>query len=356
MKKIFFYLFSTIFLFACSSKDDDPVSLSDEEQQAIGDREEIIRQNKWTYSSMNRHYLWREEMPDSLSMDYTLEPRKFFKALLSSKDRFSTMSLNTDFREGTRVVNVAGTHIGELVDANPYIFNTSTVLLDSIYEMCDKRIGYLCYTSYGAVDDLLEPMWNFYKRGVDEFILDLRYNSGGYVSTCKYLCSCLVSDEGHGNVFQYRRSNDILAREMYEKTGFDCTIDYYSSAENDFMFSLGVFARPLHLKRIFILTSQRSASASEATIICLAPYMQVVTIGEQTVGKGVGSYSVSDRSYRYMMNPITSRYFNANWQTTPDEGLQPDYIIPGGYRTSYSNIGNTDEPLLRKALELIFIE
>ena len=109
----------------------------------------------------------------------------------------------------------------------------------------------------------------------------------------------------------------------------------------------------LNLQRVFVLTSKNSASASEAAIISMRPYMDVVIIGEQTYGKGVGSWTIRDNRYKYQLQPITMRYHNALMETTPDEGLEVDYYVPDGYSTAKKELGDIKEPLLAKALNLI---
>ena len=81
--------------------------------------------------------------------------------------------------------------------------------------------------------------------------------------------------------------------------------------------------------------------------------MDVITIGEQTYGKGVGSWTVRDNKYRYQLQPITMRYHNALMETTPDDGIAADYIVLDGYSTSKKELGDKSEPLLAKALDLI---
>ena len=40
-------------------------------------------------------------------------------------------------------------------------------------------------------------------------------------------------------------------------------------------------------------------------------------------------------------------------ETTPDEGIAADYIVPDGYTTSKKELGDKSEPLLAKALDII---
>ena len=117
--------------------------------------------------------------------------------------------------------------------------------------------------------------------------------------------------------------------------------------------TLGTQMVPLNLSKIYVLTSNYTASASEATIVCLRPYMNVTIIGETTVGKGLGSWTISDSEYKYALQPITMRYYNAQGESTPDDGLSPDYFVPDGYLTRKKDLGDIKEPLLHQALQLI---
>lgn len=109
----------------------------------------------------------------------------------------------------------------------------------------------------------------------------------------------------------------------------------------------------LSLPRVYILTSKHTASASEATINSLKPYMDVVVIGENTVGKGVGMQTISTYKYKYALVPITFRFYNCEGESIPDNGITPDFYVSDGYDTPKREIGELSEPLLAKAIELI---
>ena len=81
--------------------------------------------------------------------------------------------------------------------------------------------------------------------------------------------------------------------------------------------------------------------------------MDVILIGEQTYGKGVGSWTIRDNRFKYQIQPITMRYHNANMESTPDDGIPVDYLIEDGYSTSKKELGDINEPLLNKALSII---
>lgn len=163
----------------------------------------------------------------------------------------------------------------------------------------------------------------------------------------------IVTENGYNQIFQRCSYNDILSAQNVVETGSPYSFDIFDTPQISSGPLLGYGLYPLKLKRLFVLTSKNTASASEATVVCLRPFIDVILIGETTIGKGVGSYTISNSKYRRAIQPITMRYFNANDETTPDSGLTPDYYIPDGYSTSKSELGDSSEPLLRQALNLI---
>ena len=240
----------------------------------------------------------------------------------------------------------------DTIEASNIFGPTKTVFLDSIYYINDYKVGYLCYLEFNEITELIPTFKRFYEEQIDEMVLDLRYNPGGYVNTCKYLSNSIVNEKGYNEIFQQCTYNDILSKEMQGKTGSSVSINRFSTPDN----GNNVIGSPmygLNMKRIFVLTSKYSASASEAAIISLRPFMEVILIGEQTYGKGVGSWTIRDNKYKYQLQPITMRYHNALMETTPDKGIAVDYSVPDGYSTSKKELGDKSEPLLAKALDLI---
>ncbi len=398
-------LLSVLFFSGCTS--DEP-SLSG---GATAEDNVYLEFNKWVYKEMNHQYLWRADLPDSLDCNYNLAPKEFFNSLLSSKDRFSYLTSNSNYNpqlgqnnlgfayqpmsdnDGNTALEILyitshelksyGFRRGDLVrithqsnvefcinkvhlkdnrlenDSVVYLvsksnpFKSSTVLLDTVYIDNNKRIGYLCYLEYGDKSDLEEPLKRFKNEQITDLILDLRYNPGGYVSTCRFLCNCIVSDNAYGKIFQQCSYNDVLAAEYLKETGDSRTYSFFELPGETFGETLGVMLTPLKLKSLYVITSNHTASASEATIVCLRSYMPVTVIGEQTVGKGVGSWTISAPKFRYAIQPITMRYYNADGISTPDEGIAPDIYLPDGYFTGKLEIGDVDEKLLSVALGCI---
>ncbi len=407
MRSIFYLILILIIMAGCSSEgnviSDEPISVVEYK---------YVEHNQWIYAQMNHNYLWREDLPDSLDCDYTLTPPDFYNSILSSKDRFSYITTNSYYNppeecnygiayqlysdiKGNQAIQILyatayieqqygikrgdyfriidqsnesltlqrvelnDNNIFETVKADAVMLSNrvnsynSTVLLDSIYHIGNNKIGYICYLEYNQRSDLYPSLQKIFNNNITDLILDLRYNPGGYVSTCRYLCNCIVSENGYNAIFQQCSYNDILSKYYLETIGSELTFEYYEDLNNLQENILGTPKVPLKLNRLYVLTSSHTASASEATIICLRPFMEVVVIGETTTGKGVGSTSFFDSRYKYMIQPIIMRYYNANGETTPDDGLIPDYYVSDGYSVSTSRLGQVEEPLLSKALQLI---
>ncbi len=408
-RNIFIGILFLILTTGCSS----PAENADEEL-SVDELSLAEKTNIWIYSHMNHYYLWRDDLPDSLSCDFTLTPTQFFETLLSDKDRFSYIGfasrtgLNAsasdygfayqrmaaaDGKEYLYVLYVsscqakhAGISRGSLlyphgIDGNTALFDVmelsesglkpdrtisldkteasrasyinKTVYKDSVYNVNGKKTGYMCYLEFDEAKDFYESMNKFADAGIEELVLDLRYNPGGYEKTCKTLCNSIVNSSAYEKIFVKHSYNDIVAAENMAKYGDELTYTYFTTPREYGGNVMGETCPSLNLRRVFILTSKHSASSSELAIISLRPYMDVVVIGENSTGKGVGMEVVSIPNFNYALAPITFRFYNALGETVPETGIVPDYYVPDGYSTNKRELGDTQEPLLQCALNII---
>lgn len=92
MRRVYFSIIVGIIFFNSCSSDTEKI-VSDEPIISLNGA--YIEENQWIYEQMNHYYFWREDMCDSLSCDYMVDPVTFFKALLSAKDRFSYCTRNS---------------------------------------------------------------------------------------------------------------------------------------------------------------------------------------------------------------------------------------------------------------------
>lgn len=227
------------------------------------------------------------------------------------------------------------------IEDNPVHFS-------QLYEAGGKRVGYLVYNHFSAGpssntsaynQQLVETCRNFAAAGVNEFVLDLRYNNGGLVSCAELLCSLLAPADALGQNLGYLEYNSNFSPQSYP-----FTLGRYLSDPS----------ANLNLSRVYVLTGQYTASASEMVINCLKPFMEVILIGETTVGKNVGSTVFTNQERLITMSPIICKIFNKNEESDYSSGFTPDYRV--NEREDFSRFlpfGDTDECLLSTALGLI---
>ena len=186
----------------------------------------------------------------------------------------------------------------------------------------------------------------FKAQGVNELILDLRYNGGGYTSSSQKLASLMVKGvSGQSNALFYRTEyNNVLTAEINKETNRDQILNtYFSTVANN----IGS-----QISRVYVLTTRRTASASELIINGLRPYMTVNTIGTTSYGKNVGSITISDtrnKENKWGMQPIVSRSFNKNNESDYWTGFVPTVAVNEPYGALVP-IGDLRDPLLATAI------
>ncbi len=240
------------------------------------------------------------------------------------------------------------------------------------YKVIDKgthKIGYLCYTDYTLKSNqkLLDVFKSFKTAGVTDVVLDLRYNRGGYSLSAQFLSSILApSSIVDGKNIYLQQTWNTKYNAYYKSKGVDLNeyykTDYSYEDEDNNKIALSTKDANMNLTKLYVLVSGSTASASEATITGLSPYISVTTIGEQTSGKYCGGivftpsdiYDNPDKDLNnWGIYTMVYRYSDKNGNTPcmPD-GFTPTYKINDDPFDGYS-LGNENEPLLAKALELI---
>lgn len=229
------------------------------------------------------------------------------------------------------------------------VFQEDPVFLDSVYTIQGKTIGYLIYNQFNpglykanattldnTYDLELESIFTQFKQaGVSELILDLRYNRGGYVSSSTVLASLIGKNIDGSKVYFTQKWNSVVASQ-------------YNKTQNFLLKSANIGN---NINRVFILTTGSTASASELVINGLRPFMTVTTIGTTTVGKNVGSITISDATGRikWGMQPITFKSANAQGFTDYAGGFTPTVEVKEP-STSMKPFGDITEPLLNEAI------
>ena len=235
------------------------------------------------------------------------------------------------------------------------VFQQDPVLLDTTYTIGGKTIGYVVYnqfipgaykadgTSDKTYDLKLDNIFGKFKqKGVNELVLDLRYNRGGYVSSSTNLASLISRNIDASKVFYSQKWNSTVTADYDKKYGVGWNNqNFVAKATN-----IGG-----NLSRVYVLTTSSTASASELIINGLRPFMTVNTIGTTTVGKNVGSITVSDNTgyIKWGMQPITFKSANAIGFTDYAGGFTPTVEVK---EPSYGMkaFGDVTEVMLSEAI------
>jgi len=210
-------------------------------------------------------------------------------------------------------------------------------------------IGYLMYNGFTNEFDnnLNDAFGEFNAAGVSQLVIDLRYNGGGSVQTAAYLGS-MVTGQFTGEVYSKLFYNENL-----------------ESNNTDYLFTNSIDGggsiNSLNLSKVYVLTtSNRTASASELVINSLKPYIEVVVIGENTVGKTQASRTVYDSptlfsdtganpSHTYALQPLIANSTNVNEELVPSTGMVPDIELSES-ANNLGVLGDVNEPLLAAAI------
>jgi carboxyl-terminal processing protease len=350
------------------------------------------------YSLMNEWYLWKDSMPD-VNVDNYDTPDELLEAMrYSPRDKWSYISTENEYaqyyEEGTYVgygfgystdsegnvrvtfiyedsdlydfgikrswkinkINGAsideysaiGTLLGddELGVENTIEFEspTGTIVSETFSKKLvtmntvgskqvitsgANKVGYFVFKSFigPSNDELTETFSEFKAQGVNELVIDLRYNGGGRMDVVTHLAGLIIPDNLNGEMFlKYEHNAD------------------QSGENSEYLFEQE--AESLKLDKVYFITSKGSASASEAIINGLDPYIETYIVGNDTYGKPVGMYSFSSRVSDLIYVPISFRLVNSNNYGGYYSGLAADSYVEDDL---YNDFGE-DEATLKEVL------
>lgn len=161
------------------------------------------------------------------------------------------------------------------------------VLVDKVLDIDGHKVGYLFYNKFTlrSISSLAEVGRRFRAEGIESLILDMRYNPGGYVTTETALGSMLAPESAvsAGSVFQTTVYNSILNEAWgKDETRFVTSISYEDAGRQ---VTVDLSDANFGVSKIYAILTEDSASASEAVLVGLMPYMDVTVIGKQSYGK-----------------------------------------------------------------------
>ena len=247
-------------------------------------------------------------------------------------------------------------------------FRRDPIVHKDVLEIGGKKIGYLFYNQFVDGERILElndVFAEFKTAGIDDLVVDLRYNRGGFSFTANFMATAISGRNGDEVVGRTYWNQKVLAAFFNGEPEVEKFPQGTSSKEGE-----GEPINKLNLNRVFFIVSSSSASASEGLINNLKPYMEVIVVGEKTRGKNSGSITLYDKTDRepisyyirgdgtvnpnhtYALQPLVFKSGNADGFLDFEDGLVPTITLRESI-LRLGKIGDLEELLLNRVLQEI---
>lgn len=209
------------------------------------------------------------------------------------------------------------------------------------------KVGYMTFSNHNAVSELelIESVTTLKGAGIDDLVLDVRYNGGGLLFIASELAYMLTGP--------IPTSGKVFEKPMYNnKIGAKAPFPFRSVAWGYLSPRPAAAGRVLpflNLRRVFLLTTAGTCSASESIINSLRGVdIEVILIGGETCGKPY--------AFTPMANCGTT-YFAIEFKGVNDKGY-------GDYADGFAptckvaddldkELGDPSERLLKTALDYV---
>ena len=231
------------------------------------------------------------------------------------------------------------------------------VIHSQIISENSNTFGYLVLNTFSSdlvTPQLQETFADFSSAGVNELILDLRYNGGGSIYSAQRLAYMIAGEANtKDKTFSTAQWNsrhpnfDPITGELLADEIFIPTEEDNSTPLNS-----------LNLNRVTVLTTGATCSASELVMNALKGIdIEVVQIGNTTCGKPYGFYGIPNCELVYF--PVQFQTINAKGFGSYADGFSAanggeisNTTLPGCSANDDLDhaLGNTDEKLLASAI------
>ena len=157
-----------------------------------------------------------------------------------------------------------------------------------------RNVGFIELASFISTANIqMDAVFAQFKAaGVNEVIIDLRYNGGCLVSTAVLLGDFLGGDIAENLIFSKTVFNELRAPANNTTTFF------------------GRLGNSVSLSRLVIIATGSTASASELVINGMDPHVEVTIVGANTFGKPVGQVGLE--FCNQILRPTAFQTMNAN--------------------------------------------
>lgn len=297
-------------------------------------------EKKFVRSYLDEVYLWWNEVP-AVNADNYSTVASYFNALLvrtpdatgQPKDRFSA------------VLTSAGANALQAAALPIVAPSTSPVPLAKVVTSpAGRKVGYVLFNDHdeGAQDALIAAFEGVRDASVQDLVLDMRYNSGGFLYTARTAASMVAGPQSEGRIFEQVRFNSKREAESAASTYLFSS--RLQTAES--RFPSGYALPQLNLPRLYVLSSGLTCSASESIVNSLRGIdVQVILVGETTCGKPYGFRRKDNCGLAFF--PIEFQGYNAKNFGDYQSGFAPTCAVTDNFR---GELGAPAEALLATAL------
>lgn len=240
------------------------------------------------------------------------------------------------------------------VTLNPAYFEERPVYRTKVFRKNNKVIGYIFYNSFTEFfdKDILDAIAKVKAEQATDLILDLRYNPGGSVASAGKIAVAVADGLSANETFAIYKGN----KKMGTRTqSFATTIN---TSTNSYKKDFAELSNGgIKLTRLYVLTSAATASAAEMIINNLRTHIQVIHIGETTMGKNKAGYIIRDmrqpKLVQWYIQPMVYEIYNSANQSGYENGLVPDHALQEYSRLPLEDLGTATDAFVSKALQLI---
>ena len=258
------------------------------------------------------------------------------------------------------VVQDLGAGSRRTISLTSTLITSDPVQNDDTIETDSGTVGYMLFNDHIATAEreLVDAVRALQQAGVDDLVLDLRYNGGGYLAIASQAAYMIAGPASAGRTFDELRFNDkhrvfnpVTGRTLSPTPFYDSTIGFSVPS--------GRALPSLDLSRVFVLTGGGTCSASESIINGLRGIdLEVIQIGTTTCGKPYGFYATDNCGTTYFS--IQFQGVNAKGFGDYPDGFSPQNTartegvsVPGcvvGDDFGHA-LGDVDEARLKAALQ-----
>ena len=231
--------------------------------------------------------------------------------LRSDKVKKSTVVVNRDGKE----VEV------KITKANVTMLSVSSEVLKED----NKKIGYISVSIFGekTYSQFVDALNKLEKDNIDSLIIDLRGNSGGYLTTVTNMLE--LFSERNQILYKIQSNNGIK--------------EYKASTNSKKNY------------KVVVLIDSNSASASEIMAAAMKENYGATLVGKKTFGKGTVQ-TIKNLSNKTMIKYTIEKWLTPNGNNIDGEGIAPDYDVDLTEEYKNNPVKDNDTQL-QKAIELL---